>query len=84
MWTPRDAHGDDGAGTTSRRVGRGPLGIVFTTVLIDLVGFGVALPLLPLWAGRLGASPFGVGVLLASCAICQVSFAPLGGGAWGR
>ncbi len=80
MWTPRDAHGDDGAGTTSGRVGRGPLGIVFTTVLIDLVGFGIALPLLPLWAERLGASPFEVGLLLASYAICQVIFAPL----WGR
>ena len=80
MWTPRDARGDDGAGTTSSRVGRGPLGIVFTTVLIDLVGFGIALPLLPLWAERLGASPFEVGLLLASYAICQVIFAPL----WGR
>lgn len=80
MWTRRDAHGDDGAGTTSRRVGRGPLGIVFTTVLIDLVGFGIALPLLPLWAERLGASPLEVGLLLASYAICQVIFAPL----WGR
>jgi multidrug resistance protein len=49
-------------------------------VLIDLVGFGIALPLLPLWAERLGASPFEVGLLLASYAICQVIFAPL----WGR
>mgnify|MGYP001812785293 FL=1 len=49
-------------------------------MLIDLVGFGIALPLLPLWAERLGASPFEVGLLLASYAICQVIFAPL----WGR
>jgi MFS transporter, DHA1 family, tetracycline resistance protein len=36
---------------------RAPLAIVFLTVLIDLIGFGIVLPILPLWAETFGASP---------------------------
>jgi DHA1 family tetracycline resistance protein-like MFS transporter len=78
VWTRHDRAGD-GTGT-DRRVAPGALGIVFTTVLIDLIGFGIALPLLPLWAERLGASALEVGVLLSVYALCQVLAAPL----WGR
>jgi len=67
------------------RAGRGgfflsPLGIVFTTVVIDLVGFGIVLPILPLWAETFGASPVEIGLLTASYAVMQLLFAPL----WGR
>jgi multidrug resistance protein len=78
VWTRHDRR-DDGTGT-DRRVAPGALGIVFTTVLIDLIGFGIALPLLPLWAERLGASALEVGLLLSVYALCQVLAAPL----WGR
>lgn len=57
-----------------------PLGIVFTTVVIDLVGFGMVLPILPLWAEEFGASPTEIGLLTASYAVAQIVFAPL----WGR
>ncbi len=57
-----------------------PLGIVFTTVVIDLVGFGIVLPILPLWAEEFGASPTEIGLLTASYAVAQLLFAPL----WGR
>jgi len=57
-----------------------PLGIVFTTVVIDLVGFGIVLPILPLWAEEFGASPTQIGLLTASYAVAQLLFAPL----WGR
>jgi multidrug resistance protein len=57
-----------------------PLGIVFTTVVIDLVGFGIVLPILPLWAESFGASPTVIGALTASYAVAQLLFAPL----WGR
>jgi MFS transporter, DHA1 family, tetracycline resistance protein len=57
-----------------------PLGIVFTTVVIDLVGFGIVLPILPLWAEDFGASPTEIGLLTASYAVAQLLFAPL----WGR
>ncbi len=57
-----------------------PLGIVFTTVVIDLVGFGIVLPILPLWAETFGASPTQIGLLTASYAVMQLLFAPI----WGR
>ena len=57
-----------------------PLGIVFTTVLIDLIGFGIVIPLLPLYAERFGASPTEIGLLTASFALMQFLFAPV----WGR
>ena len=71
----------------SRRRGAGgarffatPLGIVFTTVLIDLIGFGIVIPLMPLYAERFGASPTQIGLLTASYAFMQFLFAPV----WGR
>jgi multidrug resistance protein len=57
-----------------------PLGIVFTTVLIDLIGFGIVLPILPLWAEDFGASPVQIGLITASYAVMQLIFAPV----WGR
>ncbi|MGD9696469.1 MAG: MFS transporter [Thermoleophilia bacterium] len=57
-----------------------PLGIVFTTVVIDLVGFGIVLPILPLWAETFGASPVQIGLITASYAVAQLIFAPV----WGR
>ena len=57
-----------------------PLGIVFTTVVLDLVGFGIVLPILPLWAEEFGASPTQIGLLTASYAVAQLLFAPV----WGR
>jgi multidrug resistance protein len=57
-----------------------PLGIVFTTVVIDLVGFGMVLPILPLWAETFGASPVQIGLITASYAVMQLLFAPV----WGR
>ena len=57
-----------------------PLGIVFTTVVIDLVGFGIVLPILPLWAETFGASPIQIGLITASYAVMQLLFAPV----WGR
>jgi multidrug resistance protein len=49
-------------------------------VLIDLIGFGIVLPLLPLYAERFGASVSTVGLLTASYALAQFVFAPI----WGR
>jgi MFS transporter, DHA1 family, tetracycline resistance protein len=59
---------------------KGPLGIVLLTVVIDLVGFGIVLPILPLWAETFGASPIEIGLLTASYSLMQVIFAPF----WGR
>jgi len=63
-----------------RALPRGPLTAVFLAVFIDLLGFGIVLPLLPLWAEEFGASPFVIGTLLASYAVMQFALAPV----WGR
>ena len=40
--------------------------IIFLTVFIDLIGFGIVLPLLPLYSKEFGASGFLIGVVMAS------------------
>ena len=53
--------------------------IVFTTILIDFIGFCVLIPVLPLYAERLGASPLQVALILTLYALAQLLFLP----AWG-
>ncbi len=55
-------------------------GTIWTTVALDLVGFGIVLPILPLYAEDFGASGTVVGLLVASFSIAQLLFAPV----WGR
>ena len=40
-----------------------PLVIIFLTVFIDLLGFGIIIPLLPFYAESFGASAFTIGLL---------------------
>ena len=56
------------------------LGLMFLTVFIDLIGFGIIIPLLPLYAKQFGASGLTVGLLLTSYSLMQFFFAPM----WGR
>jgi DHA1 family tetracycline resistance protein-like MFS transporter len=53
------------------------LATVFVIVFVDLLGFGLILPLLPYYAERFGASPFIVGLLAASYAAAQLIGAPV-------
>ncbi|HEX6290623.1 MAG TPA: MFS transporter [Herpetosiphonaceae bacterium] len=53
-----------------------PLLPIFLIVFIGLFGFGIILPLLPLYAEAFGASPFVVGVLLASYSLMQLIATP--------
>ncbi|HEY5153145.1 MAG TPA: MFS transporter [Acidimicrobiales bacterium] len=55
-------------------------GIIWTTVAVDLIGFGIVLPILPQYAERFGASPLTIGALVASFSLAQLVFAPI----WGR
>ena len=64
---------------STRKAGSVALGIVFLTVFLDLVGFGIVLPLLPFYATELGASPFEVGLIIASYSAMQFVFAPVWG-----
>jgi multidrug resistance protein len=67
-----------GAGSSSR--GASPRAILFLTVFIHLLGFGIIIPLLPYYAERFGASGLTVGLLTTSFSLAQFLFAPL----WGR
>ncbi|HEX2189860.1 MAG TPA: MFS transporter, partial [Longimicrobiaceae bacterium] len=59
-----------------RAARRSPLTIVFLTVFLDLVGFGIVIPLLPLYAERFGAGPVAVTWLVAVYSLMQLVFAP--------
>jgi cysteinyl-tRNA synthetase len=67
-----------------RRGARAPLpagfATIWTTVALDLVGFGIVLPILPLYARELDASPTAIGALVASFSLMQLVFSPI----WGR
>ncbi len=54
-----------------------PLVIVFLTVFIDLVGFGIVIPLLPLYAKAHDPTPVQLGLLMASFSAMQFLFSPL-------
>ena len=57
-----------------------PLVVIFVTVFIDLIGFGIIIPLLPFYAEHFGASALAVGLLSTSFSAAQFLFAPF----WGR
>jgi DHA1 family tetracycline resistance protein-like MFS transporter len=56
------------------------MAILFFIVFIDLVGFGMIIPLLPFYAEHFGANPFVVGLVMASYSLAQFAAAPF----WGR
>lgn len=45
---------------------RGRLGVIFLTVLVDLIGFGIVIPILPYYAQRFGAKGLGFGLLIGA------------------
>jgi DHA1 family tetracycline resistance protein-like MFS transporter len=53
--------------------------VVFLTVFIDLLGFGILIPLLPLYAKEYGATEFLGGLLVAVYSLMQFFFAPMWG-----
>ncbi len=56
------------------------LAIIFFTVFLYLVGFGVVIPIVPVLARNFGATPLQVGLLLSVYSFMQFVFAPF----WGR
>ena len=58
---------------------RSPLLVIFITVFIDLVGFGIVIPVLPFYVEgtKFNASPRMVGLLFASYSIMQLIFTPV-------
>jgi DHA1 family tetracycline resistance protein-like MFS transporter len=66
------------AGSSSQS--RSRLTIIFLTVFIDLLGFGIVLPLLPYYAHQFHASGVAAGALIGVYSAMQFITAPL----WGR
>jgi len=54
--------------------------ILFSVVIVDLIGFGIVMPVLPFYAKSYGASAATLGLLFTSYSGAQFVFAPL----WGR
>lgn len=55
--------------------------VIFLTVLLDLIGFGIVIPLLPFYAQdpRFQATPMEIGLLMACYSLAQFLFAPVWG-----
>jgi MFS family permease len=62
---------------TVRRTIFSPITILVITVLIDMTGFGMIIPLIPFYAQKLDAGPFRIGILLTSFSVMQFFFSPL-------
>jgi len=54
--------------------------VVFLTVFIDLIGFGIVVPLVPIYSKHYGAGGFVIGAIIASFSAMQFVFSPI----WGR
>ena len=54
-----------------------PLLVIYLTIFVNLVGFGIIIPLLPFYAETFGASPFVIGMLFASFSLSQLVASPL-------
>jgi multidrug resistance protein len=54
-----------------------PLFVLFLTIFVNLVGFGIIIPLLPFYAETFGASPLTIGLLFASFSVAQLVAAPV-------
>jgi len=58
---------------------RTPLFIILTTVFIALIGFGIIIPLLPIYAERFGANGLQIGLLMTIYSLLQFVAAPIAG-----
>lgn len=66
--------------TASSKIGRGPLTVVFFTVFLDLLGFGIIIPIQAFYAEAFGARPAVITLIGASYSLMQFVFMPM----WGR
>src|SRR5277367_5063406 len=56
---------------------KGALLIIFIIVFLDLMGFGIIIPLLPIYASEYRASAFEVGLLFSIYSACQFIASPI-------
>ena len=56
------------------------ISVLMTTAFVDMIGFAIVFPLLPLYALRFDADPWMIGWLIAAFSVMQLTAAPL----WGK
>lgn len=54
-----------------------PILVIVLTVFIDIIGYGIIIPLLAVYAQTFQAGPLSIGVLIASFALMQFFFSPI-------
>ena len=74
-----DAGPTGNSATSSSNVRKSTLLTVFVVVFIDLLGFGIVLPLLPRYGAHFNATKMQLGLLMASFSAMQFLFAPIWG-----
>lgn len=52
------------------------LAIIFLIIFVNLMGFGIVIPLLPFYADHVGATPLQIGFLFAAYSLCQIAASP--------
>ncbi|HZN35724.1 MAG TPA: MFS transporter [Pirellulaceae bacterium] len=79
---PYDSAREAAEPLAGRPPSRGSLVVIFLTVFIDLLGFGMVLPLLPVYAKSFGVDEHGweIALLMSSFSAMTFLFSPL----WGR
>lgn len=72
---------DQSASSESSNHSMKPIFVLLLAVVVDLLGFGLVIPILPFWTTKvIGASELMYGLLLSSFSLFQFIFAPV----WGR
>lgn len=63
-----------------KKLKNSPIFLLYVTIFVTIIGFGMILPLLPLYAKSFQLSEVTIGILASSFAVAQFLFSPL----WGR
>lgn len=64
---------------TAQKKGLSPILVIFLTILVDMIGFGIVIPILPLYSRHFHATDWQIGILFGSFSLMQLIFAPLMG-----
>ena len=58
---------------------RSPLGLIFLTILIDMIGFGIVIPVLPVYAegSKFHTTPFQISLVVGVYSLLQLVFSPV-------
>src|SRR5258708_16396723 len=56
-----------------------PIIVIFITIFIDMLGFGIIIPILPVFSKELGAANYQVGLIAMSFPVMNFIFAPFWG-----